>query len=96
MPAAGSNPLLPTTDPSCPTELPAGDYDVAVFDNRFPSLVEHPDPPTPIPGVQIEPAYGRCEVVVFCQSPALSLWQLPVGHIALIVQVWADRTREMA
>ena len=27
-----------TIDPLHPTEVPAGDWDVAVFDNRFPSL----------------------------------------------------------
>jgi UDPglucose--hexose-1-phosphate uridylyltransferase len=96
MPAASSDPLLPTADPERPTELPAGDYDVAVFENRFPSLVEQSDPPRPVSGTHTNPAHGRCEVVVYCQSPKLSLWQLSVGHIALIVQVWADRTRDMA
>jgi UDPglucose--hexose-1-phosphate uridylyltransferase len=35
-------------DPSAPgrlTEIPAPAYDVVVFENRFPTLAEHPDPP---------------------------------------------------
>ena len=41
------NPLAPTRDPEHPTEMPAGDYEIAVFDNRFPSLaLESHDPPT--------------------------------------------------
>lgn len=96
MPAPSSDPFLPTNDRMRPTELPGGDYDVAVFENRFPTLVEHADPPSAIPGAEISPAYGRCEVMVFCQSPEVSVWQLPVPHIALMLQVWADRTRDMA
>ena len=34
LPPPEYNPLAPTTDPAHPTELPAGDYDVAVFENR--------------------------------------------------------------
>ncbi len=32
------NPLAPTRDPAHPTEVPAGDWEAAVFDNRFPAL----------------------------------------------------------
>jgi UDPglucose--hexose-1-phosphate uridylyltransferase len=36
--------LASTANPANPTELPAGDYDVAVFENGFPSLVPEPGP----------------------------------------------------
>ena len=39
LPPPEYNPLAATTDPSNPTELPAGDYDVAVFENLFPTFV---------------------------------------------------------
>src|ERR1044071_2590834 len=38
LPPPEYNPLAPTTSPEHPTEVPAGPWDVAVFDNRFPSL----------------------------------------------------------
>src|SRR3954464_15534159 len=38
MPPPQYNPLAQTTDLQNPTELPFGDYDVAVFDNQFPTL----------------------------------------------------------
>src|SRR5688572_2069044 len=38
LPPPEYNPLLPSDDPNFPTELPAGEYDVAVFDNLFPTL----------------------------------------------------------
>src|SRR5215208_3680454 len=38
LPPPEYNPLAPTGDPNHPTELPAGRYDVAVFENMFPTL----------------------------------------------------------
>ncbi len=58
MPPAEYNPLAPTSDPAHPTELPQGDYDVAVFDNRFPTLTPAAhDPPPCI--VETLPASGQ-------------------------------------
>lgn len=96
LPTAESNPLAPTADPSRPTELPAGRYDVAVFQNRFPTLVLEPPPPPVIPGVTAAEAFGECEVVVFSQDPAASLGTLADRQVALILEVLADRTRELA
>jgi UDPglucose--hexose-1-phosphate uridylyltransferase len=77
LPPAEYNPLAPSADPEHPTELPAGDYDVAVFENLFPTLTElaH-DPPSEI--VATLPARGVCEVVVFTQDPSSSLGRLPL------------------
>ena len=45
-PAPGT-PLAPTVDPDHPTELPTGDYDVAVCDNLLPTLTAFAhDPPS--------------------------------------------------
>ena len=38
LPPPQYNPLAVTVDPQQPTELPNGNWDIAVFDNRFPSL----------------------------------------------------------
>jgi UDPglucose--hexose-1-phosphate uridylyltransferase len=92
MPPPEYNPLAPTTDPKFPTELPQGQYDIAVFDNRFPSmaLAAH-EPPSSI--VETLPANGACEVVVFTQDPEASLGSLELDHLDLLLQVWGDRTR---
>lgn len=92
LPPQEFNPLAPTRDPGRPTELPAGDYDVAVFDNRFPSLVGTAHDPPVLP-VETRPARGACEVVVFTQDPERSLGRLPLDHVELLLTVWADRTR---
>ena len=38
LPSADECPLCPTDETRTPTEIPDGDYDVAVFENRFPEL----------------------------------------------------------
>lgn len=92
MPPPEYNPLAPTKDQRFPTELPQGRYDVAVFDNRFPSmtLAAH-DAPASI--VDTLPANGVCEVVVFTQDSQASLGALELDHIELLLSVWGDRTR---
>lgn len=85
------NPLAPTSDPQHPTEMPAGEYEIAVFDNRFPSLalVSHDPPSVTVPTA---PANGHCEVVVFTQDPHASLASLPLSRIELLLSVWGDRS----
>ena len=89
------NPLAVTTDPANPTEMPAGDYDIAVFDNRFPTLALDADD---LPAVTVATglANGHCEVVVFTQDPSASLATLDIRRIELLLQVLADRTRRAA
>lgn len=88
------DPLAPTTDPENPTEVPAAPWDVAVFENKFPTLhrASH-DPPDAI--VPTAPATGQCEVIVYTQSATGSLGALPLWHVEMVVRVWADRTREL-
>ena len=92
LPPAEYNPLRPTTDPSYPTELPRGGYDVAVFDNLFPSLS-----PTaagsPELFVPTRAGQGHCEVVVYSQDPNASLGALPLDHIELLLEVWGRHTQ---
>jgi UDPglucose--hexose-1-phosphate uridylyltransferase len=96
LPPPEYNPLAVTRDPAHPTEVPAGRWDVAVFDNRFPSLGRQPDgAPPPELIVPTAPADGQCEVVVFTQDPQSSLGALPLDHIELLLQVWADRTLKL-
>ena len=81
--------FLPSTDecPLCPsqpgraTEIPAADYEVAVFENRFPAL-HHPR--------------GRCEVVCFTSDHNASFATLPVEQAETVMEAWADRTAELS
>ncbi len=94
LPPPDFDPLSPARDPAVPTEVPAGNWEVAAFDNRFPSLREDAtDAPEAIVGTA--PANGVCEVVVYTRSKEGSLGSLPLAHLELVVGVWAERTREI-
>jgi UDPglucose--hexose-1-phosphate uridylyltransferase len=95
LPPPEYNPLAVSIDPANPTELPTGDYQVAVFDNRFPSLALDAVA-VPQPGIDSAPATGLCEVVVFTQDPKAALHSLGTGRIELLLEVWADRTARAA
>jgi len=93
LPPPEYNPLAVTVDPANPTEVPAGRWDVAVFDNRFPSLGAGDGTAPPELIVPTAPASGHCEVVVFTQDPKSSLGALSLDHLELLLQVWAERTQ---
>ncbi|ACQ81204.1 galactose-1-phosphate uridylyltransferase [Beutenbergia cavernae DSM 12333] len=103
LPPAGSDPLAPARPGSDYTdgEIPATDYDVVVFENRFPSLLAVPGEPTvttALDGEDIWPvraADGRCEVI--CFTPDASARLADVGHrrMRTIIEAWADRTAEL-
>ena len=94
LPPPKYSPLAPSNDPNFPTELPLGDYEVAVFDNLFPSLSlsSHEAPQLDVP---TRPGTGHCEVVVFTQDANTSLGRLPVSHIDLLLEVWGERYTEL-
>lgn len=94
LPPPEYNPLAVTTDASSPTEVPGGSWEVAVFENLFPTLVATAHTPPEIE-VPTRPGRGACEVVVFTQDPKASLGSLPLRRLELIAEVWADRYREL-
>jgi UDPglucose--hexose-1-phosphate uridylyltransferase len=90
LPPPEYNPLAPGSDPRHPTEVPAGAWDIAVFENMFPTLALTADAP-PALGVPTAPGRGVCEVVVFTQDATATLGLLPLSHLQLLMDVWADR-----
>ena len=98
LPPEAECPLCPSA-PGRATEIPAGDYQVVAFENRFPSFAALPAPLSPLPGVdEVErrPASGRCEVVCFTSRHDGSFADLSVRRARLVVDVWADRTSALA
>ncbi|MFE7775664.1 galactose-1-phosphate uridylyltransferase [Streptomyces sp. NPDC057445] len=79
-PPAGECPLCPSRD-GWLSEIPDSDYDVVVLENRFPSLAGHS---------------GRCEVVCFTPDHDASFAGLTEERTALVLDVWTDRTAELA
>jgi UDPglucose--hexose-1-phosphate uridylyltransferase len=90
-------PLCPTKENEFPTEVPEPDYDIAVFENRFPSLKSVPETPALESGdfYPVRPAQGVCEVVLYSPNHNSSLAQEPVEQIYKLILVWIDRFREL-
>lgn len=79
-PPADECPLCPSRDGRL-SEIPAADYDVAVFENRFPSLAGDA---------------GRCEVVCFTSDHDASFADLTPEQAGLVLDAWTDRTAELS
>ncbi len=99
LPPEDECPLCPST-PERSTEIPAADYDVVVFENRFPSFSTDLADLLPLPegdtAVARSPAFGRCEVVCFTSQHESSLAELPLERVRSVLDVWIDRSVELA
>ncbi|BCJ71035.1 galactose-1-phosphate uridylyltransferase [Catellatospora sp. IY07-71] len=80
LPPAAECPLCPAK-PEFAGEVPADDYDVVVFENRFPSFSGDS---------------GRCEVVCFSPDHDSSFKDLPVSRVRTVLAALADRTAELS
>ena len=97
LPPATSCPLCPTHDAKHPTEVPASEYEIAVFENRFPSLRrDAPAPSKAKPPYDSMRALGAAEVALYTSEHDATLAELPREHIARLVDVWADRYADLA
>ena len=101
LPPAEHCPLDPTRPGREPTEVPAPDYDVVVFENRFPSFAQDiaVDVAPEVDGNPLwpqRPAVGRCEVVLFTSDHNSSFSELPVERVRTVIDAWADRTAELS
>ncbi len=96
-PPEGHCPLCPTRDPRFPTEVTAPGYEIAVFENRFPSFSANAPPPAVGSTELYEVAYARgvCEVVLYTQEHNTTLAAQSTEHITHLVEVWADRYEEL-
>jgi UDPglucose--hexose-1-phosphate uridylyltransferase len=80
-PTEADCPLCPSR-PGHETEIPAPDYDVVVFENRFPALSAE--------------SGGRCEVICFTAEHDRSFAGLSPRRVGTVFEAWADRTRDLA
>jgi UDPglucose--hexose-1-phosphate uridylyltransferase len=93
-PDIAADPLAPGRPNGPPTEIPFADFDLAIFENRFPSLSgDRVD--VSETGAQRRPASGRCEVVVYGPETEGSLATLTHDRRRLLVAAWNDRYSEM-
>lgn len=91
-------PLCPTKPGGFPTEVPEGNYDIVVFENRFPSLKAVPDHPVVESTAlyPVRPSQGVCEVVLYSPNHSSSLAREPVEQIYKLIRVWSDRFLQLS
>jgi UDPglucose--hexose-1-phosphate uridylyltransferase len=96
-PPADLCPLDPSSGDKS-TEIPASDYEVVVFENRFPSFSLRSGEQVPlidVPPFRSGPGAGRCEVVCFSSVHDSSFSQLPLDQVATVIDAWTDRTQAL-
>jgi UDPglucose--hexose-1-phosphate uridylyltransferase len=97
LPPAEYCPLCPTRPGGFPTEVPRASYEIAVFENKFPSFV--PDAPQPEErGSELTPTapgHGVAEVVLYSDDHDSTLAGMSESRIRNLIEVWADRYEEL-
>lgn len=100
LPPTAECPLCASRDGRA-TEIPTADYEVVVFENRFPSFSTHATLPERL--IELEPSLyrrelgrGRCEVVVFSDDHHASFASLTRERARLVIEAWVDRTGKLS
>lgn len=105
LPAEEDCPLCPSRE-GRQTEVPDDDYEVVVFENRFPALCAPREVARslpghergPIAGGELQPersSGGRCEVVCYTSDHDASFAGLDSERVGLVIDALADRTTEL-
>ena len=84
--------------PLCPGNIELEqDYDLAVFENRFPALVKNPSPPlnSGSPYLKNKSSQGVCEVIMYTSVHKSSLAEMSLLQIENLIDVWEDRIIEL-
>jgi UDPglucose--hexose-1-phosphate uridylyltransferase len=107
LPQVQECPLCPSRD-GRQTEIPSPDYEVVVFENRFPSFAtsaaalppelaigEEADPEADV-GFRRRAGWGRCEVVSFTSDHNSSFTALTPERVRLVMEAWIARTQALS
>ncbi|WP_178945359.1 galactose-1-phosphate uridylyltransferase [Kocuria sp. TGY1127_2] len=96
LPPADEDPLAPAGQGTVPSEVPEPEYDVVVFENRFPSLQGPFEQYRDEPLFQETSPAGRCEVVCFTSHQEGSFADLGHQRARTVIEAWAHRTRDLS
>jgi UDPglucose--hexose-1-phosphate uridylyltransferase len=95
LPPSNECPLCPSRDGHL-TEVPAADYDVVVFENRFPSFSQAATGDHTDGYPEIRPGIGRCEVVCFTPEHDSSFSALTDSRVETVLDALTQRTAELS
>ena len=103
LPSLEECPLCPS-DSHRQTEIPQTDYDVVVFENRFPSFfgdepltddILHASTAAQETSGLVRPGSGRCEVVCFTSDHNSQLADAGLTRMRTVIDAWADRSEAL-
>lgn len=79
--------------PFCPSCGKVDNYEVAVYDNDFPALMQNPPAVDPVATdfFHTAPAYGKCEVILYAPEHTKTLPELSDAHMEKLVDLWTER-----
>lgn len=93
-PKTAEDPLAPFVPGSAPTEIPFGDFEVAIFENRFTSLSFETDDHQTTRYASSR-ALGKCEVVVYSSEPVGNLFSVGQARRILLIEALIDRYQSL-
>ncbi|MEO7453992.1 MAG: galactose-1-phosphate uridylyltransferase [Fimbriimonadales bacterium] len=90
-------PLCPTKPGGHATEIPFPDYEIAVFENKFPSFASPPPEHNPeaFDFFSSAPSTGVCEVICYSSDHTLTFAGLGKKRILQVCEVWKERYTEL-
>lgn len=94
LPSAADDPLAPSRPNAPATEIPFEDFELAIFENRFPSLTLS-QAPAELSAWATGTANGLCDVVVFSKERVGSLSTLTHARRVLLIEALIDRYRSL-
>ena len=89
-------PLCPTKPGGIATEIPEDDYDIVVFENRFPTFSNDAEWVDDMSDIYKRlPSKGICEVICYSSSHDSYLEDQPLERIENLIYVWMDRYQKL-
>lgn len=94
-PSAADDPLAATVPGGPETEIPFSDFELAIFDNKFAAFHLQAEDAASISGIEIEPARGACEVVVYGPEAEGSLHSIGADRRQVYLSAMLDRYQSL-
>jgi len=88
-------PLCPSDNLNYPTEIPFKTFEVAVFQNRWPSFITKKEKTNFKYEVDEKTSNGQCEVIVYSDNHEDTISDMPIEQIELLIFAWNDRYKEL-
>ncbi|MEO0466530.1 MAG: galactose-1-phosphate uridylyltransferase [Pseudomonadota bacterium] len=96
LPGQADDPIAPGGPGQPLSEIPFSDFEIAIFENRFPTLSETATGfDTGATGIQRRAACGHCEVVVYTPDQTGNLTTLGQDRRLLLIHAWIERYADL-